>query len=129
MTLCGGWGGWVGGVGCYDQLCCPASPKLLLGLDSGLGCDNLLVSLSVSPWIKIQSVYRCRPLKHTIHIFYIFIYFYLYPILDILKRRRAQNIHVQKLDPVLLVLSHPWSLRFQVPKWFIHCFYRQSKVL
>ena len=33
MTLCGG-------VGCYDQLCCPASPKLLLGLDLGLGCDN-----------------------------------------------------------------------------------------
>ena len=33
MTLCGGVGG-------YDQLCCPASPKLLLGLDLGLGCDN-----------------------------------------------------------------------------------------
>ena len=32
-------GGW-GGVGGYDQLCCPASPKLLLGLDLGLGCDN-----------------------------------------------------------------------------------------
>ena len=30
--------GWVGG---YDQLCCPASPKLLLGLDLGLGCDNI----------------------------------------------------------------------------------------
>ena len=29
-----GWGG------CYDRLCCPASPKLLLGLDLGLGCDN-----------------------------------------------------------------------------------------
>ena len=29
--------GWGGG---YDQLCCPASPKLLLGLDLGLGCDN-----------------------------------------------------------------------------------------
>ena len=50
MTLCGGvggvgwvgWGGvgWGGGVGGYDQLCCPASPKLLLGLDLGLGCDN-----------------------------------------------------------------------------------------
>ena len=24
----------------YDQLCCPASPKLLLGLDLGLSCDN-----------------------------------------------------------------------------------------
>ena len=38
MTLCG-----VGGVGwwCgYDQLCCTASPKLLLGLDLGLGCNN-----------------------------------------------------------------------------------------
>ena len=33
MTLSGGWGG-------YDQLCCQASPKLLLGLDLGLGCDN-----------------------------------------------------------------------------------------
>ena len=42
MTLCGwvGWGGWGGVGGCYDQLCCPASPKLLLGLDLGLGCDN-----------------------------------------------------------------------------------------
>ena len=37
----GGWGGW-GGVGGYDQLCCPASPKLLLGLDLGLGCDNYM---------------------------------------------------------------------------------------
>ena len=38
----GGWGGGggVGWVGGYDQLCCPASPKLLLGLDLGLGCDN-----------------------------------------------------------------------------------------
>ena len=36
MTLCG-WMGWVGG---YDQLCYPASPILLLGLDLGLGCDN-----------------------------------------------------------------------------------------
>ena len=35
-----GWvGGWGGGGG-YDQLCCPASPKLLLGLDLGLGCDK-----------------------------------------------------------------------------------------
>ena len=46
MTLCG-WGGvgGVGGWGGYDQLCCPASPKLLLGLDLGLGCDNLLFSV------------------------------------------------------------------------------------
>ena len=36
MTLCSG----CCGVGGYDQLCCPASPKLLLGLDLGLGCDN-----------------------------------------------------------------------------------------
>ena len=36
---------WIGGWGgCYDQLCCPASPKLLLGLDLGLGCDNSAVS-------------------------------------------------------------------------------------
>ena len=28
-------------MGGYDQLCCPASPKLLLGLDLGLGCDNV----------------------------------------------------------------------------------------
>ena len=35
-----GWGGWGGVGGCYDQLCCPASPKLLLGLDLGLGCDK-----------------------------------------------------------------------------------------
>ena len=36
------WGGvgGLGGGGGYDQLCCPASPKLLLGLDLGLGCDN-----------------------------------------------------------------------------------------
>ena len=34
------WVGW-GGVGGYDQLFCPASPRLLLGLDLGLGCDNL----------------------------------------------------------------------------------------
>ena len=32
------WGGV--GWGGYDQLCCQASPKLLLGLDLGLGCDN-----------------------------------------------------------------------------------------
>ena len=32
-------GGW-GGVGGYDQLCCPVSPKLLLGLNLGLGCDK-----------------------------------------------------------------------------------------
>ena len=38
-----GWaGGWVGvGWGGYDQLCCPASPKLLLGLDLGLGWGNI----------------------------------------------------------------------------------------
>ena len=31
-----------GGVGGYDQLCCLASPKLLLGLDLGLSRDNIL---------------------------------------------------------------------------------------
>ena len=35
----------VGWGGCYDQLCCPASLKLLLGLDLGLGCDNFLSRL------------------------------------------------------------------------------------
>ena len=29
-------GGWGGG---YDQLCCPASPQLLFGLDLDLGLD------------------------------------------------------------------------------------------
>ena len=38
MTLCG-WGGWMDD---YDQLCCPASPELLLGLDLGLGWDKNL---------------------------------------------------------------------------------------
>ena len=40
MTLCG--------VGGYDQLCCPASPKLLLGLDLGLGCDIIERKLRAS---------------------------------------------------------------------------------
>ena len=35
MNMCG-----LGGVGGYDQLCCQSSPKLLLGLDLGLVCDN-----------------------------------------------------------------------------------------
>ena len=30
----------MGVGGCYDQSCCPASPKFLLGLDLGLGLDN-----------------------------------------------------------------------------------------
>ena len=38
----GGVGWVVGWLGGYDQLCCPASPKLLLGLDLGLGCDKKL---------------------------------------------------------------------------------------
>ena len=42
-----GWVGW-GGVGGYDQLCCPASPKLLLGLDLGLGCDKIFEWLLVN---------------------------------------------------------------------------------
>ena len=28
-------------MGGYDQLCCPASPTLLFGLDLGLGCDKM----------------------------------------------------------------------------------------
>ena len=32
-----GRGGWVVG---YDQLCCPASLKLIFVLALGLGCDN-----------------------------------------------------------------------------------------
>ena len=32
---------WVGSWEGYDEFCCPASPKLLLGLDLGLGCDNI----------------------------------------------------------------------------------------
>ena len=40
-----GAGGGRCGVGCYDQLCCPASPKLLLGLDLGLGCDNIFIQV------------------------------------------------------------------------------------
>ena len=39
---------WWGGVGGYDQLCCPASPKLLLGLDLGLGCDNDNICLQIT---------------------------------------------------------------------------------
>ena len=31
---------WVGGY--YDQLCCQASPKLLLGLALGLSCDKIV---------------------------------------------------------------------------------------
>ena len=49
MTLCG-WVGWVGG---YDQLCCPASPKLLLGLDLGLGCDNSNLHTCHNPHVMI----------------------------------------------------------------------------
>ena len=33
----------MGGVGGYDELYCAASPKLLLGLDLGLGCDNFRI--------------------------------------------------------------------------------------
>ena len=47
MTLCG-WGG-------YDQLCCQASPKLLLGLDLGLGCDNCLETLK-SRLIQVHKI-------------------------------------------------------------------------
>ena len=37
LTLCGVGRGGGGG---YDQLCCPASPKLPLLLDLEQGCDN-----------------------------------------------------------------------------------------
>ena len=52
----GGWGGVECG-GFYDQLCCPASPKLLLRLALGLGCDNIIVEAtngckSTTPIIK-----------------------------------------------------------------------------
>ena len=30
-------------MGGFDQICCPASPKLLLGLDLGLGCYSKLI--------------------------------------------------------------------------------------
>ena len=63
MTLCGvggwvGWGGWVFGVGWvngYDQLCCPASPKLLLGLDLGLGCNNVSQLKTANPKFDLQT--------------------------------------------------------------------------
>ena len=45
------------GVGGYDQLCCPASPKLLLGLDLGLGCDDDL-KLGIS---TIGAQFSARP--------------------------------------------------------------------
>ena len=62
-----GWGGvggvgW-GGVGCYDQLCCPTSPKLLLGLDLGLGCDNNLKSsirMNSSQYLLFLSHFKPR---------------------------------------------------------------------
>ena len=41
ISIVGFWG--FGVLGCYDQLCCPASPKLLLGLDLGLGCDKSFI--------------------------------------------------------------------------------------
>ena len=53
-----GWGGWGGVGGCYDQLCCPASPKLLLGLDLGLGCDNLKLKLEIETNSKLTKYNR-----------------------------------------------------------------------
>ena len=53
------WGGvgWWAGVGGYDQLCCSASPKLLLGLDLGLGCDNMH---NCSVEAVVRTNFRCR---------------------------------------------------------------------
>ena len=54
--------------GCYDRLCCPASPKLLLGLDLGLGCDNFQIihtSVSLSHLLD-ESVSTCA--AHTLPI-------------------------------------------------------------
>ena len=39
-----GWGG-MDALGGYDQLCYPAKPKLLLGLNLGPGCDNVGISV------------------------------------------------------------------------------------
>ena len=47
--ICKGWlcvGGWVG----YDQLCCPACPKSLFGLDLGLGCDNSMINSTATAY-------------------------------------------------------------------------------
>ena len=57
---------WWGGVGCYDQLCCPASPKLLLGLDLGLGCDNYANSFWVawSCWEQQKQTLHAVLLPH-----------------------------------------------------------------
>ena len=53
----------MGGVSGYDQLCCPASPKLLLGLDLGLGCDNMkLMCESSNLNIEIKQVSLARTL-------------------------------------------------------------------
>ena len=49
--------GWGGG---YDQLCCPASPKLLLGLDLGLGFDNstFYCCLNVDKTVRILKILK-----------------------------------------------------------------------
>ena len=38
-------------VWCYDQLCCPVNPKLLLGLHLGVGCDKKL-NVTVDDYIS-----------------------------------------------------------------------------
>ena len=50
--------GWGGG---YDQLCCPASPKLLLGLDLGL-VGNVISNL---PQLQLMRKHIKRTLGHT----------------------------------------------------------------
>jgi len=49
-----GWGG-MDALGGYDQLCCPASPKLLLGLDLGLGCDNRICLIDLTKFSVDQA--------------------------------------------------------------------------
>ena len=50
-----GWGGWCG----YEQLCCPASPKLLLGSNLGLGCDNELIGPAVNVLLNLTQLSPC----------------------------------------------------------------------
>ena len=53
----------MGGVGGYDQLCCPASPKLMLGLDLGQGCDNILLKSKKCEHLKILNIFFLENVK------------------------------------------------------------------
>ena len=46
-------------MGCYEQLCCPASPKLLLGSNLGLGCDNELIGPAVNVLLNLTQLSPC----------------------------------------------------------------------